>query len=128
MASFPTVDFSVITDRLRILLQQLLQQASGVNPIYLYGNFDQLQAFKLCQLLSELLPQPAADFTSKKGLITLAPHVYLCASSHVGTMTTNEKMKSLDLQFDNSKTSVDSLAAAINRTGYKVVPKTVSNN
>ena len=32
------------------------------------------------------------------------------------------------VKFDNSKTSVDSIAAAINSTGYKVVSQTVTNN
>lgn len=32
------------------------------------------------------------------------------------------------IKFDNSKTSVDSIAAAINSTGYKVVSQTVTNN
>ena len=32
------------------------------------------------------------------------------------------------VKFDNSKTSVDSIAAAINSTGYKVVLQTVTNN
>ena len=32
------------------------------------------------------------------------------------------------VNFDNSKTSIDSIAAAINSTGYKVVLQTVTNN
>ena len=32
------------------------------------------------------------------------------------------------VKFDNSNTSIDSIAAAINRTGYKVVSQTVTNN
>ncbi len=32
------------------------------------------------------------------------------------------------VKFDNSKTSIDSIAAAINSTGYKVVSQTVTNN
>ena len=32
------------------------------------------------------------------------------------------------VKFDNSKTSVDSIAAVINSTGYKVVSQTVTNN
>jgi len=41
---------------------------------------------------------------------------------------TSYKNANSTIKFDNSKTSVDSLAAAINRTGYKVVSKTVSTN
>ena len=32
------------------------------------------------------------------------------------------------VKFDNSKTSIDSIAAAINSTGYKVILQTVTNN
>ena len=32
------------------------------------------------------------------------------------------------VKFDNSKTSIDSIAAAINSTGYKVISQTVTNN
>jgi len=32
------------------------------------------------------------------------------------------------IKFDNSKTSVDSIAAAINSTGFKVVSQTITNN
>lgn len=32
------------------------------------------------------------------------------------------------VKFDNSRTSIDSIAAAINSTGYKVVSQAVTNN
>lgn len=41
--------------------------------------------------------------------------------------TSYEKGNSL-VKFDNSKTSVDSLASVINKTGYKVTSQTVINN
>lgn len=41
--------------------------------------------------------------------------------------TSYEKANST-VKFDNSKTSVDSIAAAINGTGYKVVSQTIINN
>lgn len=41
--------------------------------------------------------------------------------------TSYEKASSM-VKFDNSKTSVDSIATAINGTGYKVVSQTIINN
>jgi mercuric ion transport protein len=41
--------------------------------------------------------------------------------------TSYEKANSV-VKFDNSKTSIDSIAAAISSTGYKVVSQTVTNN
>lgn len=41
--------------------------------------------------------------------------------------TSYEKANST-VKFDNSKTSIDSIAAAISSTGYKVVSQTVTNN
>lgn len=41
---------------------------------------------------------------------------------------TSYKNANSTIKFDNSKTSIDSIAAAINRTGYKIVSQTVSNN
>ena len=45
----------------------------------------------------------------------------------VAFQTSYENANSI-VKFDNSKTSVDSIAAAINSTGYKVVSQTVTNN
>lgn len=45
----------------------------------------------------------------------------------VAFQTSYENANSI-VKFDNSKTSVDSIAAAINNTGYKVVSQTVINN
>lgn len=45
----------------------------------------------------------------------------------IGFQTSYENANSI-VKFDNSKTSVDSIAAAINSTGYKVVSQTVTNN
>jgi mercuric ion transport protein len=41
---------------------------------------------------------------------------------------TSYKNANSTVKFDNSKTSIDSIAAAINSTGYKVVSQTVTNN
>ena len=41
--------------------------------------------------------------------------------------TSYERANSI-VRFDNSKTSVDSIAKAINNTGYKVTSQTVTNN
>ena len=45
----------------------------------------------------------------------------------IAFQTSYENAKST-VKFDNSKTSIDSIAAAINSTGYKVVSQTVINN
>jgi copper chaperone CopZ len=45
----------------------------------------------------------------------------------VAFQTSYENANSI-VKFDNSKTSVDSIAAAINSTGYKVISQTVTNN
>lgn len=45
----------------------------------------------------------------------------------IGFQTSYENANST-VKFDNSKTSVDSIAAAINSTGYKVISQTVTNN
>ena len=41
---------------------------------------------------------------------------------------TSYKNSNSTVKFDNSNTSIDSIAAAINSTGYKVVSQTVTNN
>ncbi|TAF64337.1 MAG: copper chaperone, partial [Flavobacterium sp.] len=45
----------------------------------------------------------------------------------VGFQTSYENANST-VKFDNSKTSIDSIAAAINSTGYKVVSQTITSN
>jgi mercuric ion transport protein len=45
----------------------------------------------------------------------------------INYQTSFEKANSI-VTFDNNKTSVDSIAAAINSTGYKVVAQTTNNN
>ena len=45
----------------------------------------------------------------------------------IAFQTSYENANSI-VKFDNSKTSVDSISAAINSTGYKVVSQTVTNN
>lgn len=44
------------------------------------------------------------------------------------TFQTSYENSNSTIKFDNSKTSIDSIAAAINSTGYKVVSQTVTNN
>ena len=44
------------------------------------------------------------------------------------TFQTSYEDANSTVKFDNSKTSIDSIAAAINSTGYKVVSQTVTNN
>ena len=44
------------------------------------------------------------------------------------TFQTSYENANSTVKFDNSKTSIDSIAAAINSTGYKVVLQTLTNN
>lgn len=49
----------------------------------------------------------------------------LSKTSGVITFNTSYEKRSCTVQFDNSKTSVDSIASSINNTGYKVISQTV---
>ena len=43
------------------------------------------------------------------------------------TFETSYKNANSTVKFDNSKTSIDSIAAAINKTGYKVISQSIAN-
>jgi len=88
-------------DHHKLALLQRLAAGAKQHPLYLYGNFDNLQAFKLIQLLRDLLPHQIqhlpADKPDQNGFITLAPNIYLCVSCYMGTMTTSVKLSQLGL-------------------------------
>lgn len=57
-------------------------------------------------------------------------HINSEISKVTGIIAYQTSYKNLNstVKFDNSKTSIDSIAAAINSTGYKVITHTITNN